>query len=184
MELWDDGSNTQGDVEQMLQVQCTDTSSSSQIYVLVHMMSFESTRRPKNAIALWTWELRKNSVLGELMPHAIVTPCELLAAVWCIASVYACRCPSRTPLESVAVFDMIIPAVRTFERLCTIRCCTMEKRSFSGGLRILLWGGRFRRALDRRTGCWKLKILCDRLSVLLEWRHWMVRWLRRTWKFS
>ena len=62
-------------------------------------------------------------MLRELVPHAIVTPRELLPAVWCLASVYAGRRPIA---GTVTALDMIIATVRTFERLCTIRRCALK----------------------------------------------------------
>lgn len=94
-------------------------------------------------------------MLRKLMPHAIVTPRELLPAVWRTASVRVRGRPSTgTLVESVAAFDMTIAAVRTFELLRTIRRCAREKGSLSWGVRILvLRGERFRRTVDRRTRC-------------------------------
>ena len=85
------------------------------------------------------------------MSHAIVTPCELFPAVWCTASVYTGRRPITG--TRVTALDMIIAAVRPFERLRTIRRCAAKQSSLSLGVRILLVVGElFRRTLDRRTG--------------------------------
>ena len=100
-------------------------------------------------------------MLGELMPHAIMTPREILPAVWRTAPVCVRGRPTtaRTIVDSVTAFDMIIAAVCTFEHLRAIKRCAGEKGSLSLGDGILVLRGEIFRTLDRRTGYRKVEIL-------------------------